>query len=208
VSDRIGDGEPEAVVVEGEVERVAADGVRRLEDPAHRDARRRAGEGREEVPLHLGRSGEALAPAGAEDHVGVPPLADEEEHEDADHRVDQGRHVRPRVVRQLQDTQSFAALGQRDPDGGRRLGADEDRALCERPARAGSFDRHRRALGPVVAELPEGDQGVVGEEEADARRAQHLAGARHHLIEVVGGEVARRRQQRRDRVVRRAGRNR
>jgi hypothetical protein len=75
VPDRVEDRDVEVAEVDGVVEAVPADLVRRLEQPGDGGAPDREGQRRQQRPLHLGRQVHVLAAAEQVRQVGVPAAA-------------------------------------------------------------------------------------------------------------------------------------
>ena len=163
--DGVDDRELDPTRIDGEVEGIATDRVRRLEDPAHRHDVGRTRRRRQEVPLHLGRERERLGAAAAQDGVGEPALADQHEYEHANDRVERGLHVgRPVRVPELQDTEAFALIFEGHADERRVVGREHDLVAHERASGQRSVDRLVRTGRTVDPQLLEGDERVVGDQ--------------------------------------------
>ena len=200
--DRVDDGEPDAVLVHGVVEGVPTDRVGGFEDAAHRDAGGRAGERREEVPLQLGGDGQGLDPSGAVDDVGVPPLADEDEgQEPHDRRQEVEQVVGPGGVGELEDAHQLVTVGQRHRHDGRVGAVHHDLVLYQRPPGEGAVDGLAVPGRPVDAQLLEGEQSVVGHQEAGGVCAEQAAGRIDDLVELTRGELRRTQHQADQRLV-------
>ena len=188
----VDDRELDAAGIERVVEGVAADGVGRLEDPAQGHALCCAGQRREEAPLDLGGHRQGLAAPAAQDGVGVPPLADQQEDEQLRHRAcERSGVVVPVAARQLQDADALGALRERHVHDGRIGPRGDHRSVRQRPACEGALDGLGLGHGAVVAEHLERQQAVVGDHDPRCVGAEQLARHLDDAGQLVRGDVPR-----------------
>ena len=121
--------------VDGVVERIAPDVIRRFEDAADIDLARGTGQGREQIPLHLCGGRQGRGPARSKPEVAIAALGDEDENQQPYHLLPTRRQLtRPVLVIELQQPDAVRALDEWNGDDCRCGVGDRHLPRRERPS--------------------------------------------------------------------------